>query len=209
MALSKNKSQNSEFWSLINRRMKMRYIVNNEEVSRDTFYFCQRAKEENKSFVLLNPTKGVESYINDRPEFDYYICDEIRTYVTKGEKTVTEWFEKDEDYSWSKCTPEDMTKRYQKSKFKDTMTFEEWYKKNGWTLKSETKYEIECYDILIAEDFEEKDVKIKLFSVKVKNDDTVKTINKIRDERGNFCVKYVLRNDAYTEIIYEDTYKEI
>lgn len=26
----------------------MKYIVNNKEVSRDTFYFCKRAKEENK-----------------------------------------------------------------------------------------------------------------------------------------------------------------
>ena len=57
--------------------------------------------------------------------------------------------------------------------------------------------------------FEEEDVKIKLFSVIVKNDGTVKTINKIRDERGNFSIKYVLRNGAYTEIIYQDTYKEI
>lgn len=187
----------------------MKYIVNSKEVSRDTFYFCQRAKEENKSFVLLNPTKGVESYINNHSEFDYYICDEIRTYVTKGEKTVTEWFEKDEDYSWSKCTSEDMTKRYQKSKFKDTMTFEEWYTKNGWEYKSETKYESEYHDIPSVEEFREDKVQIKLFSVTVDNGDTVKTINKIRNERGNFCVKYVLRNGAYTEIIYEDTYKEV
>ena len=186
----------------------MRYIVDSEEVSRDTFYFCQRAKEKNKSFVLLKPT-NVESYINDRPEFDYYICDEIRTYVTKGEKTVTEWFEKDEYYSWSKVSIEDMTKRYNKSKFKDTMTFKDWYTKNGWVYYSETKYESEYHDIPPAGDFEEDGVKIKLFSVTVDNVDTVKTINKIRDERGNFSIKYVLRNGAYTEIIYEDTYKEI
>lgn len=186
----------------------MKYIVNNKEVSRDTFYFCKRAKEENKSFVLLNHTKGVESYINDRPEFDYYICDEIRTYVTKGEVTTNKWFEKDEYYSWSKVSIEDMTKRYNKSKFKDTMTFEEWYKKNGWGYKSETKYKGECHDIPTVEEFEEE-VQTKLFSVTVDNGDTVKTINKIRNERGNFCVKYVLRNGAYTEIIYEDTYLEI
>ena len=186
----------------------MKYIVNNEEVSRDTFYFCKRAKEENKTFVLLTPNNDVHSYINYHPEYDYFIIDEISTYCTKGEKTVTEWFEK--DYSvFNKCTPEDMTKRYNKSKFKDTMTFEEWYTKNGWTVKSETKYAIKRYNMPIAEDFEEKDVKIKLFSVIAKNDDTVKTLNKIRDERGNFCVKYVLRNGAYTEIIYEDTYKEV
>ena len=187
----------------------MKYIVNSKEVSRDTFYFCQRANEENKSFVLLNSTIGIESYINNHLEYDYYICDEIRTYVTKGEVTTNKWFEKDEYYSWSKASIEDMTKRYNKSKFKDTMTFKEWYTKNGWTLKSETKYAIKRYNIPIAEDFEEKDVKIKLFSVTVKNDDTVKTINKIRDERGNFSIKYVLRDNNFTEIIYEDTYKEI
>ena len=187
----------------------MKYIVNNEEVSRDTFYFCKRAKEENKTFVLLTPNNDVPTYINYHPEYDYFIIDEISTYCTKGEKTVTEWFEK--DYSvFNKCTPEDMTKRYNKSKFKDTMTFKEWYTKNGWTLKSETKYHKESHDIPTVEEFEEKEgVQIKLFSVTVDNGDTVKTINKIRNERGNFCVKYVLRNGAYTEIIYEDTYKEV
>ena len=186
----------------------MKYIVNNKEVSRDTFYFCKRAKEENKTFMLLTPNNDVSSYINYHPEYDYFIIDEIKTYCTKGEAIVKEWFEK--DYSvFNKCTPEDMTKRYNKSKFKDTMTFKEWYTKNGWTFKSETKYAIKRYNIPIAEDFEEKDVKIKLFSVTVKNDDTVKTINKIRDERGNFSIKYVLRDNNFTEIIYQDTYKEI
>ena len=186
----------------------MKYIVNNEEVSRDTFYFCQKAKEENKTFVLLTPNNDVHAYINYHPEYDYFILDKIRTYYTKGEKTVTEWFEK--DYSlFNKCTPEDMTKRYNKSKFKDTMTFKEWYTKNGWTLKSETKYPKESHDIPTVEEFEEDGVKIKLFSVTVDNVDTVKTINKIRDERGNFSIKYVLRDNNFTEIIYQDTYKEI
>ena len=184
----------------------MRYIVDLEEVSRDTFYFCQRAKEKNKSFVLLKST-NVENFINSHPGYDYFIYDEIKAYYTKGEATTSKWFEK--EYAiWSKCTPEDMAKRYNKSKFKDTMTFEEWYTKNGWTLKSETKYEIECYDILIADDFEEKDVKIKLFSVKVKNEDTVKTINKLENELGD-CIEYVLRDNNFTEIIYRDCYKEI
>ena len=191
----------------------MKYIVNDQEVSRDAFYFCQKAKEENKSFVLLDPTKGVDSYINNHPEFDYYICDEIRTYFTRGEKTVTEWFEKDEEYSWSKCSLEDMTKRYQKSKFKDTMNFEEWYTKNGWKYHSETKYASECHDIPPAGDFEDEEVKIKLFSVKVKNEDTVMTINDIRKQYGDLggdsCIKYVLRENGYTEIIYRDCYKEI
>ena len=158
---------------------------------------------------MLDPTKGVDSYISNHPEFDYYICDKIRTYFTRGEKTVTEWFEKDEEYSWSKCSLEDMTKRYQKSKFKDTMNFEEWYTKNGWKYFSETKYESEDHDIPPAGDFEDEEVKIKLLSVKVKNEDTVMTINKIRKECGILSIEYVLRDNGYTEIIYSDDYLEI
>ena len=185
----------------------MKYIVDSKEISRDTFYFCKRAKEENKTFVLLNTDTYVDSYINKHPEYDYYIRDNARIYYTKGKETVTKWFESDR--SWFNATIEDMTKRYKKSKFKDTLTFEEWYTKNGWKYHSETKYRSEYHDIPTAEDFKEDSVKIKLFSVTVDNIDTVKTINKIRDERGNFSIKYVLRNGAYTEIIYQDTYKEI
>ena len=185
----------------------MRYIVNSEEVSRDVFYFCQKAREENKTFVLLDKSKDVESYINKHPEYDYYIRDSLSDYFTKGEAIVTEWYEKDEYYSYSKCTIDDMTKRYNKSKFKDTMTFEEWYTKNNWTYQSEIKYESEEHDIPTVDDFYEE-VKIKLFSVKVKNDDTVQTINEIKDKYGD-CIEYVLRDDCYTEIIFRDGYKEI
>ena len=64
----------------------MKYIVDSEIVSRDTFYFCQRAKEKNKKFVLLNSNTDVESYINNHPEFDYFVYDEMRTYYTNGFK---------------------------------------------------------------------------------------------------------------------------
>ena len=185
----------------------MRYIVNSEEVSRDTFYFCQKAKEENKSFVLLDADTYVDGYINKHPEYDYYIRDGIATYYTKGEAITTEWFEKDECYSWSKCTIDDMRKRYEKSKFKGIMPFVEWYTKNGWEHKSETKYEKEWNNIPTADDFYEE-VQIKLFSVKVNNDDTVKTINEIKDKYGD-CIEYVLRDDCCTEIIFRDGYKEI
>lgn len=185
----------------------MRYIVNSEEVSRDTFYFCQKAKEENKSFVLLDNSKNVDNYINKHPDYDYYIRDNLAAYYTKGEAIVTEWYEKDECYSWSKASVEDMTKRYNRSKFKDTMTFEEWHTKNNWTYQSETKYESEEHDIPTADDFYEE-VQIKLFSVKVDNKDTVKTINEIKEKYGD-CIEYVLRDDYYTEIIYRDGYKEI
>lgn len=178
----------------------MRYIVNNKEVSRDTFYFCQDAKVENKTFMLLNPDKDVQTNINCHPEYDYYVCDDLATYYTKGEKTVKEWFGKGDYYNSSWCTLEDMKKRYNKSKFKDTMTFEEWYTKNGWTLKSETKYTNESHDIPAQEDFEET-VRDKLFSVKVKNDDTVKAINEIREKYGEYCIEYVLRDYTFTEII--------
>lgn len=184
----------------------MKYIVNSKEVSRDTFYFCKRAKEENKSFVLLANT-DVDDYINEHPDYDYYISDALATYYTKGEATIKEWFDK--DFGWSICTPEDMKKRYQKSKIKDTMTLQEWYTKNGWKFNSETKYIKESHDIPTQEDFEEKGEKTKLFSVIVKNDDTVKAINDIREKYGEYCIEYVLRDYSFTEIIYKDTYKEI
>lgn len=185
----------------------MKYIVDSKEVSRDTFYFCQKAKEENKTFVLLDANKYIDDYINKYPEYDYYIRDDSAIYYTKGEAIVEEWYEKDN--GWTKATLADIAKRYVKSKFKDTMTLEEWYTKNGWEYNSEIKYEKESHDIPAVEEFKEEGVQIKLFSVTVDNVDTVKTINKIRNERGNFCVKYVLRNGAYTEIIYEDSYLEI
>ena len=184
----------------------MKYIVDSKEVSRDTFYFCKRAKEENKTFMLLTPNNDVHSYINYHPEYDYFIIDEIKTYCTKGEAVVKEWFDK--SFGYSECTLHDMKEKYNKSKFKDTMTFEKWYTKNGWTLKSETTYTKESHDIPSAGDFKEDGVKTKLFSVTVKNDDTVKTINKVKDEYGD-CIEYVLRDNGYTEIIYRDAYKEL
>ena len=185
----------------------MKYIVNSKEVSRDTFYFCQNAKVENKTFVLLANNKDVDGYINEHPYYDYYISDALATYYTKGEALVKEWFDK--DHGWSVCTIDDMKKKYNKSKFKDTMTFEEWYTKNGWTLNSETKYKKECHGIPTQEDFEEKSEKTKLFSVIVKNDNTVKGINEIREKYGECCIEYVLRDYSFTEIIYKDTYMEI
>lgn len=184
----------------------MKYIVNNKEVSRDTFYFCKRAKEENKTFVLLTPNNDVPSYINYHPEYDYFIIDAIKTYCIKGEAIVKEWFDK--SFGYSECTLEDMKERYNKSKFKDTMTFKEWYTKNGWTLKSETKYPTKSHDLPATRNFKEKEVKIRLFSITVRNEETVQTINKIIDEYGD-CIKYVLRDDNFTEIVYQDRYKEI
>ena len=185
----------------------MKYIVNSKEVSRNTYYFCQTAKVENKTFVLLANNTDVDDYINEHPNYDYYIRDDLATYYTKGEATVKQWFDK--SFGWSACTLDNMKKRYNKSKFKDTMTFEEWYTKNDWTLKSETTYTKESDNIPVQEDFEEKQVKTKLFSVKVNNDDTVKTINEIREKYGISCIEYVLRDYTFTEIIYKDAYIEI
>ena len=184
----------------------MKYIVNSEEVSRDTFYFCQDAKIENKTFVLLANNTDVDDYINEHLDYDYYIRDDLATYYTKGEAIVKQWFNK---IGWSTSTIEDMKKRYDKSKFKNTMTFEKWYTKNGWTLKSKIIYSTESHDIPVQEDFEEKLVKAKLFSITVNNDDTVKAINEIKEKYGDFCIEYVLRNYTSTEIIYRDSYKEI
>ena len=185
----------------------MKYIVDSKEVSRDTFYFCKRAKEENKIFVLLNPNNDVQTNINCRPKFDYFIYDELRTYYTKGEAIVKEWFVK--SFGWSECTLDDMKERYNKSKFKDTMTFEEWYTKNGWEYKSETKYPKESHDIPAVGYHIEANIETKLFSITVRNDDTVKAINELREKYGEYCIEYVLRDNTFTEIIYKDTYLEI
>ena len=185
----------------------MKYIVDSKEVSRDTFYFCKRAKEENKTFVLLNPNNDVQTNINCRPKFDYFIYDELRTYYTKGEATIKEWFVK--SFGWSECTLADMKERYNKSKFKDIMTFKEWYTKNGWEYKSETKYPKESHDIPEVGYHLETNIETKLFSISVRNDDTVKAINELREKYGEYCIEYVLRDNSFTEIIYKDTYMEI
>lgn len=110
----------------------MKYIVNSKEVSRDTFYFCQNVKVENKSFVLLANNIDVDDYINEHPYYDYYIRDDLATYYTKGEAIVKEWYER----GWSSCTCEDMKKRYDKSKFKNILSFTEGYANNGWKYKT-------------------------------------------------------------------------
>lgn len=184
----------------------MKYIVDSKEVSRNTFYFCQSAKVENKTFVLLANNTDVDDCIFEHPNYDYYIRDAPATYYTKGEAIITEWYEK--DGGWTKATLDTMTNRYNRSKFKNTMTFTDWYARNGWEYNNEIKYTKESHDIPAVEDFEEKLVKTKLFSVKVNNDDTVKTINEIREKYGD-CIEYVLRDYSYTEIIYKDTFKEI
>lgn len=183
----------------------MKYIVNSKEVSRDTFYFCQNAKLENKTFVLLANNTDVDDYINEHPDYDYYIRDDLATYYTKGEAIVKEWYER----GWSSCTCEDMKKRYNKSKFKNIMSFTEWYANNGWKYKTKLNITKESHDIPTTYESSEADVKTKLFSVKVSNDDTVKTINEIRENYGDFCIEYVLRDYTFTEIIYKDSYLEI
>ena len=72
----------------------MKYIVNELTVTRDIFYFCKKAKEENKTFVLVDANTYVDGYINKYPEYDYYIRDEIKIYYTKGKANVKKWFDK-------------------------------------------------------------------------------------------------------------------
>ena len=184
----------------------MKYIVNSKEVSRNTFYFCKKAKEENKTFVLLDINKDVDSYINEHREYDYYVRDEIKTYCTKGEEIVEEWYEK---YRGApKYTHEDLKKKFEKSKCR-TSTFTDWYARNGWEYKMKLNITKESHDIPEVGDFEEEDVQTKLFSVIVTKDNTIKAINEIRKECGILSIEYVLRDGAYTEIIYADSYLEI
>lgn len=185
----------------------MKYIVNSEEVSRDTFYFCKRAKEENKTFELLKTDTYVDGYINEHPEYDYYIRDDLATYYTKGDEDFREWYEK--DTAWYTSTPNEMTKRYNRSRFKNILTFEQWYTKNGWERKSETKYTKETHAIPAVGYCIEANIETKLFSVTVTHSNTVMAINKLREKYGDFCIEYVLRDGASTEIIYKDTYLEI
>ena len=186
----------------------MKYIVNSKEVSRNTFYFCKKAKEENKSFILLkcNNTDEIENFISEHPDNDYYVCDNLNFYYVKGEKTTEEWFEK---YRGApKYTYDDLKKKFEKSKCW-TSTFEKWCTKNDWEHKIETKCNKERFDIPEVGDFEEEDVQTKLFSVIVTKDNTIKAINEIRKECGILSIEYVLRDGAYTEIIYADSYLEI
>ena len=99
-----------------------------------------------------------------------------------------------------------MKKKFEKSKCR-TSTFEKWCTKNDWEHKIETKYNKECFDIPEVGDFEEV-ARAKLFSVIVTKDDTIKALNELRAECAD-CIEYVLRDGAYTEIIYKDRYKEI
>ena len=55
----------------------------------------------------------------------------------------------------------------------------------------------------------ETNIETKLFSITVRNDDTVKAINELREKYGEYCIEYVLRDNTFTEIIYKDTYLEI
>ena len=185
----------------------MKYIVNNEEVSRDTFYFCKRAKEENKTFELLKPDTYIDGYINKHPEVDYYIRDDLATYYTKGDEDFREWYEK--DTAWYTATSSEMMKRYNRSKFRDILTYEDWYTKNGWEYKSETTYIKDTHDIPVVGYPLETNIETKLFSVTVTHSNTVMAINELREKYGDFCIEYVLRDSASTEIIYKDTYLEI
>ena len=184
----------------------MKYIVNSKEVTRNAFYFCKKAKEENKRFVLLkyNNPDEIENYISDNLEYDYYVCDNLNFYYVKGEAIVEEWYEK---YRGApKYTPDDLKRKFEKSKCR-TSTFEKWCTKNDWEHKIETKYNKECFDIPEVGDFEEVG-RAKLFSVIVTKDDTIKTLNELR-EKCSDCIEYVLRDGDYTEIIYADSYLEI
>ena len=183
----------------------MRYIVNGKYVPKDTFYFCKKILAERKTFRILKHKEYMETVMNNNPNYDYYIdTTESSNYslcYVKGDSTFLEWFER----SFSpRNSVEEMKARYNRSKLKDTMSFEDWYEKNGWSYKSETYYEPICYDIPKAEDVD-VDTKRKLFSEYVEDRDTVDTLNKWDDKES----RAVLRSGGYTEVIYYDDYLEI
>ena len=127
--------------------------------------------------------------------------------IPKGDEDFRVLYKKDKD--WYIVPPTEMTKRYYKSKFKNTLALEQWNSKNGWERKIEIKYSKESHDIPTEGYHLETNIETKSFSITVRNDNTVKAINEIREKYGEYCIEYVLRDDAFTEIIYKDTYIEI
>lgn len=181
----------------------MKYIVHGKKVSRDIYYFCLDLQEKNKTFALIDFKEfhQIFRFINKHPEFDYYIHTDWNNYSVKTKEIVHNWYEKD---GWTSVESEELEKRYQKSKLKDSLTFEQWYTKNNWSLKSSSSYETESFEIPKSENCCD-DPDIKLFSEVVKNEDTVSKLNELIDKE----IQYVLRNNNNTEIIYLDEYLEI
>lgn len=182
----------------------MQFIVHGERVSRDIYYFCKELKDNDKTFILFNSTdfSKIDRIVYNKPEYDYYINCAWSNFIIKTNSTVHEWYEKD---SWTKTDLEDLQKRYQRSKFKDVLTFEQWYTKNGWELKFDTTYEIETNSIPNYDKDEFVAVERKLFSNIVPNSETLFELNKLQDTE----IKYVLRGNHNTEIIFFDEYLEI
>lgn len=183
----------------------MQYIVHGERVSRDIYFFCKELKDSNKTFILFNSPdfSKINRIVHNKPEYDYYINSAWNNFTVKTDINTKEWYEKDS--SWVKTDLEDLQKRYRRSKFKDILTFEQWYTKNGWELKFETTYETETNSIPSHDKDEFVSVEGKLFSNIVPNSETLFELNKLQDTE----IKYVLRGDSHTEIIFFDDYLEI
>lgn len=183
----------------------MQYIVHGRRVSRDIYFFCKELKDNGKTFILINSTdfSKIDRIVYNKPEYDYYINCAWSNYTIKTNTNIKEWYEKDS--SWVKTDLEDLQKRYQKSKFKDVLTFEQWYTKNGWELKFDTTYETESNSIPNHDKDEFVSVEGKLFSDIVPNSETLAQLNKLKDTE----IKYVLRDDRNTEIIFFDYFLEI
>lgn len=182
----------------------MQYIVHGERVSRDIYYFCKELKENNKTFILFNSTdfSKIDSIVHNKPEYDYYINSAWNNFTVKTDINTKEWYAKN---PWTKTDLEDLQKRYQRSRFKDVLSFEQWYIKNGWELKFDTTYEIETNSIPNYDKDEFVAVEGKLFSIIVPNSEALFELNKLQDTE----IKYVLRDNHNTEIIFFDEYLEI
>lgn len=172
----------------------MKYIVHGREVSRDMYYFCLQSKNENKSFVFLYGDCNVNEYAASHPEYDYYIEYKPEKVYFKGNKNVKQWFKK--TVSWQKEPYDVLARRYERSKFKNTLSFEEWCAKNWWKLEEEISYDMIWFNIPTVDDAVDAIPTRKLVSVVVDNTKTVETLNKLSD------VQYVLRSGYTTEIIY-------
>lgn len=186
----------------------MKYIVDNREVPEAVYNFCSDCFKKNLKFVILEDvcSTRVDSYMDKHPEFDYYInfSKKFAVYYEKDSVEFEEYFE-----NTLRCTRnsvEQLKERYEKSKFRNSMSFEDWYTKNNWEFVHEEHFKFNTFDI--PKNLENHDpVDTKYFSETVDNMIAVDKLNELK-EKG-IEIKYLLREFCKTEIIYLDSCKEL
>lgn len=186
----------------------MKFIVNNTEVPETVYNFCSDCLRKNRKFVILKNVCSTRagSYMDNHPEYDYYInfSRHFAVYYEKDSIEVEEYF--DNATRFSRNSVEQVKERYEKSKFRNSMSFKDWYEKNNWNLIHKEHFKFNTFDI--PKNLENRDpVTEKYFSESVDFTKAVDKLNELK-EKG-IEAKYVLREFSKTEIIYLDSCKEI